>query len=151
MNRLKKKQIDKLDQKISSLARFSARPPEGWIGALRLAFNMTRQQLASKLGIKPQSVMDMEFSESNGNISIKTLQRVGLALNLNFVYGFLPNDGTFEKLIENQALITARKIVMRTNATMKLEDQQINEEELKKAVKELATEIKNEMPRYLWD
>lgn len=151
MKKVKKLQIDQLERKITNLVNFSARPTEGWIGALRLAFNMSRRQIASKLGITPQSVMDMENSERDGKISLKTLQRLGIVLNLKFVYGFLPIDGTFEKLIEKQALTTARKIVMRTNATMKLEDQQIGKEALEKAIRELAADIKNELPKYLWD
>lgn len=34
---------------------------------------------------------------------------------------------------------------------MKLEDQRVSKERVEKAVRELADEIKREMPRYLWD
>jgi len=34
---------------------------------------------------------------------------------------------------------------------MKLEDQQNSEQRIKKAIEQKTTEIKNEMPKYLWD
>ena len=40
---------------------------------------------------------------------------------------------------------------MRTSHTMKLEDQENSEERIKKAIKDRAEKIKNELPKYLWD
>ena len=45
----------------------------------------------------------------------------------------------------------AEEIVMRTSHTMKLEDQENSEERIKKAIKDRAEKIKNELPKYLWD
>jgi predicted DNA-binding mobile mystery protein A len=93
----------------------------------------------------------MEKREKDGTISLNTLKKAAAALNVKLVYGFLPNDGTFEKMIERRALTIAQKIVMRTDTTMKLEDQQVSRQRLEKSIKELAEEIKNEVPKYLWD
>jgi hypothetical protein len=41
--------------------------------------------------------------------------------------------------------------VMRTDTTMKLEDQGVRKEQLEHDIRELADELKREMPRYLWD
>ena len=70
---------------------------------------------------------------------------------MQLVYGFVPNDGSLDALIEKRATELATKIVMRTSNTMKLEDQGNSNERLKKAIIERTTEIKNKMPQILWD
>jgi hypothetical protein len=72
-------------------------------------------------------------------------------LNMKFVYGFFPKDGTIENLVNLKAEKLARKIVLRTNQNMKLEDQGIGDEKIAKTIKELANEIKREMKKSLWD
>jgi predicted DNA-binding mobile mystery protein A len=151
MKRVKKLQIQQLDGKIRTFKHFPDLPLTGWIRAIRTALNMTLQQLGSAMGITPSNVREMERREKDGTITLKTLGKAAAALNMKLVYGFLPLDGSFEKMIENKALIVARKIVLRTDTTMKLEDQQVSKERLEKAIKELAEEIKNDMPKYLWD
>lgn len=47
---------------------------------------------------------------------------------MKFVYRFVPNDGSIENLIRIKSEKLARKIVMRTNQNMKLEDQGIGDE-----------------------
>jgi len=42
---------------------------------------------------------------------------------MQLVYGFVPNDGSLDALIEKRATELATKIVMRTSNNMKLEDQ----------------------------
>jgi predicted DNA-binding mobile mystery protein A len=147
----KKLQIQHLDEKISNHGSFPDSPPRGWIYAIRTTLNMSLEQMSNYMGVTAPTLFAMEKRERNGAISLKTLKKAAAALNTRLVYGFLPIDGTFEKLLEKQAFIVAQKIVMRTDATMKLEDQQVSKERLQKSVKELAEEIKNEMPRYLWD
>ena len=63
----------------------------------------------------------------------------------------IPKDGTIEKLVDLKAEKLARKIVLRTNQNMKLEDQGIGDEKIAKTIKELAIEIKREMKKSLWD
>ena len=56
-----------------------------------------------------------------------------------------------ELMIEKKAMELAEQIVLRTSATMNLEDQKNTMERLRIAIKDRAEEIKREMPRYLWD
>jgi hypothetical protein len=70
---------------------------------------------------------------------------------MKFIYGFIPKDGTIESLVNLKAEKLARKIVLRTNQNMKLEDQGIGDEKIAKTIKELANEIKREMKKSLWD
>jgi Zn-dependent peptidase ImmA (M78 family) len=70
---------------------------------------------------------------------------------MQLVYGFVPNDGSLDALIEKRANELATNIVLRTSTTMKLEDQGNTNKRIEKAIRERAEEIKNEMPKMLWD
>jgi predicted DNA-binding mobile mystery protein A len=126
-------------------------PPKGWINSVRAALKMSLRQLGNRLNISPQSVKEIEGREANGSLTIKSLREVGLALNLKLVYGFIPMDGSIEKMIEKRAYELAREIISRTSQSMKLEDQENKEERLKKAIEMKAREIIDKMPKYLWD
>lgn len=126
-------------------------PPTGWIKAIRAALGISLQQLGNKLSITKQSVLDIEKREKEGTITIKALREAGKALDMQLVYGFVPNDGSLEALIERKAEALATQIVLRTSNTMKLEDQENSKRRIKKAIKERALVIQNEMPKILWD
>jgi hypothetical protein len=81
----------------------------------------------------------------------KALKEAAKAMDMQLVYGFVPNDGSLELLIERKAKELATQIVMRTNNTMKLEDQENTKQRIEKAIQERTTIIKTEMPKTLWD
>jgi predicted DNA-binding mobile mystery protein A len=145
--------IDQLDRKIAKLSNLSdlGIPTVGWVHSVRVAIRMSLIQLGKRLGISAQSAKDIEERETNGTISINALRRVGAALNMDFVYGFVPKAGTLDKMIEDRAHKIAQEIVRRTSVNMGLEDQGNSPSRIRKAVKEKTQEIKHEMPRYLWD
>jgi hypothetical protein len=58
-------------------------------------------------------------------------------------------DGSIESLVNLKDEKLARKIVLRTNQNMKLEDQGIGAEKIAKTIKELADEIKRGMKKSL--
>ena len=126
-------------------------PPTGWIKAIRSTLGISMQQLGNKLKISRQAVLDMERREKDGAITIKSLREIGLAMDLQLVYGFVPIDGSLDALIEKKANEIATHIVMRTANTMQLEDQSNSKERIAAAIKERATAIKQEMPKILWD
>ncbi|PUZ24446.1 mobile mystery protein A [Chitinophaga costaii] len=146
-------QIQQLNDKMlvyNSLQKI-APPPTGWIKAVRTAIGMSLQQLSSRLSITRQSVQEMEQREKDGAITIKSLRETAAALDMQLIYGFVPKDGSLDALIERKAKELARQIVLRTSNTMKLEDQENSSARIEKAIEERATEIKNEMPKTLWD
>jgi hypothetical protein len=79
------------------------------------------------------------------------MQEIAKAMDTQFVYGFVPNAGSLEEMIETRALEIASKIVERTSTTMKLEDQANSKVRVEKAIKERASEIINKTPKILWD
>ncbi len=126
-------------------------PPNGWIYSIRQAINMSLRQLGNRLSITPQSVKEIEEREKNRTVSLKVLQQVASALNMNFVYGFIPKGYSLEKMIEKRANELATQIVQRTSINMSLEDQRNSDERIKRAIMDKTEEIKNEMPKYIWD
>jgi predicted DNA-binding mobile mystery protein A len=145
--------VDQLDKKLQSfkVIRGTATPAAGWIHAIRTALKMSLRQMGNRLSITPQSMKETEQREKDGSITLKNLREAGKALNMQLVYGFIPEEESLEKMIEKKAYDLARKIVQRTSHSMMLEDQENSKQRIEKAIKEMAEEIKNEMPGYLWN
>ena len=153
MRNKKKLLIEQLDQKLKYFQKTEMVlvPEKGWINTIRTALNMTMAQLGTKLNITRQGVKSIEESEAKGTITINSLKDIAEALDLKFVYGFVPKDGTIDNLINSKAEKLARKIVLRTNQNMKLENQGIRDEKINESIIDLANEIKREMRKSLWD
>jgi len=126
-------------------------PPSGWLKAVRVSLGMSLQQLADRLSITRQSAREIEIREKEGNITLKSLREAANALDMELVYGLVPKDGSIEKLIDRRAKELAKRIVHRTSHSMKLEDQEVTQERLKKAIEERTAAIKTELPKILWD
>jgi predicted DNA-binding mobile mystery protein A len=153
MRNKKKLLIEQLDQKLTNFkdAGIVLVPQKGWVNTIRTTLNMTRDQLGTKLDLTKGAIQKIEEREATGQITINKLKDVGNALNMKFIYGFIPKDGTIESLINLKAEKLARKIVLRTNQNMKLEDQGISEDKIEHSINDLANEIKREMRKSLWD
>ena len=153
MRNKKKLLIEQLDQKLANFkdAGMVLIPQKGWVNTIRTTLNMTRDQLGSKLDLTKGAIQKIEEREATGQITINKLKDVGNALNMKFIYGFIPKDGTIESLINLKAEKLARKIVLRTNQNMKLENQGISEDKINHSINDLANEIKREMRKSLWD
>ncbi|WP_438946854.1 mobile mystery protein A [Sediminibacterium sp.] len=149
-NKLQLQQLNEKMEKLIGLEHLSV-PPIGWIKAIRNAIGMSMEQLGKKLSITKQAVMDIEKREKVGAITIKSMQEIAKAMDMKFVYGFVPNADSLEQLIEKRALEIATKIVQRTSTTMKLEDQVNSKTRIESAIKERAAEIINKTPKILWD
>ncbi|MBS1606922.1 MAG: mobile mystery protein A [Bacteroidetes bacterium] len=144
--------LRQLDKKLMAFQPLQdAMPAIGWVSLIRKTLNMSLRQLGDRLSITPQSMRDIEKREKQGTISLKALREAAEALDMTLVYGFIPKDGSLEKMIERKAYEKAQTIVSRTSTTMKLEDQGNSKERINQAVAELAEEIKREMPKNLWD
>ena len=153
MRNKRKLMIDQLDQKLQPFheSKMVLVPERGWINTIRTTLNMTMAQLGSKLNITRQAVNKIEESEANGTVSINKLREVARVMDLKLVYSLVPNEGTIDELIQKKADKLARKIVLRTNQNMKLEDQGVGDEKIQKIIEELSYEIKRELKKSLWD
>jgi len=126
-------------------------PPKGWVNTLRTALKMSLRQLGNRMSFSAQNIKQIEEREVNGTISINSLREVAKAMDMQLVYGFVSKHESLEQMIEKRAKELANEIVMRTNNTMTLEDQQNSKERIEKAIEQKTNEIKSEIPKYLWD
>ncbi len=145
--------LEQIDRQILQLKNIEdlSIPSSGWIKAIRKSLGMSMRQLGNRMGITAQSVKEIEDRELYGTISVKVLKQFGNALNMKFIYGFIPVESNLESMINQRAMEIAQEIVHRTSISMKLEDQENEPARINHAISEKANDLKKKMPRYLWD
>lgn len=116
-----RQELDKTFSRIPTGDAFAA-PPKGWIRAIRDALGMTAEQLGKRLGVVSQSLEDIERSERQGSIQIKTLKKVADAMNCTLVYSLVPKE-PLEQMVEKQARQIAERRLTPVIHSMRLEDQ----------------------------
>ncbi len=153
MRNQRKLLIEQLDRKLKPFSgcELVIVPDNGWINIIRTTINMTLEQLGKKLGMTKQGAKRIEESEAGGTITINSLKEVGNALEMKFIYGFIPNDGSIDSLLDRKSRILAEKIILRTNHNMMLENQEIEKTNLRNAIEDLSKEIKSELKKVIWD
>lgn len=145
--------IEQIDKKLKVFRPLESViiPEKGWINAIRITLKMSLRQLAQRMNITSQSVNEIEKREANGSITLKNLKETAKALDMKLVYGFIPKEESIEKMIEKRAREIAAEIVLRASNTMKLEDQENSQNRINQSIKNKVEEIKDKMPKYLWD
>jgi predicted DNA-binding mobile mystery protein A len=151
--KVRKIQLQQLDQRIKKIATLKEVPfpSTGWIRAIRTSLGMSLEQMGKKLGVTRQSAQSIEKREQEGAITINALKEVAHVMDLDFVYGFVPKDGSLAGLIDRKSTELARKVVGMASQTMKLEDQENTNDRLNQAIEERTKEFKDKMPGILWD
>ena len=146
-------QVQQLNTKMLSFAILQevTIPPTGWIRAIRTTIGMSMRQLGKKLNVTKQGIMDIENRERDGSITLKSLREIARVMDMQLVYGLVPNDGSLDALIDKKAVEVAKQVVMRSAQTMALEDQANSSIRIETAIRERAEAIKSEMPKILWD
>ncbi len=130
INSKRKVARQRLDERLSAFkpeSRFAV-PSKGWIRAIRDTLGMSALQLGTRLGMKPQSVADLEKSEAHGTIQLKTLRKAAEALDCTLVYVLIPNS-SLEDAVQTRAREIARKDLARIEHTMDLETQGLSKAE----------------------
>ena len=97
-----------------------------------------------------RSAQDIEKRELSGSISIKSMQEVGKALDMQFVYGFVSNHHSLEKFIESKARELAEKMVVKKSNTA-TQNIVMSTDEVQQEIVDFVREIKREIPKSLWD
>ncbi|NUM72332.1 MAG: mobile mystery protein A [Ignavibacteriaceae bacterium] len=145
--------IEQLDAKFDKLRiiREIQRPDKGWVNTIRKAINMSLRQLGKRMKLSVPAVREIELRESEGTITLNKLRESAEALNCELHYFLLPRGLSLDAMIEEKALLIAGEVVKRSSHTMKLENQRVSEQRIKRATTERMLIIKNKLPRYLWD
>lgn len=131
MKNARERARQRLDERLSQLKpedRFKP-PPKGWIRAIRDAVGMTGGQLASRLGIRAQTVDALEKSEATGSIQLSTLRRAAAAMDCTLVYALVPKT-SLQDMVRQRAHNIALRDLRRVAHTMKLEAQETSDADL---------------------
>ena len=142
----------KLDNRLNLLQNVDvlARPPRGWIKAIREALGMTTAQLAKRLGVSQPRILGIEKAESSGTVKLETLERAARALDCRLVYALVPK-GSLESMTEDRARTLARKRLRATSHSMALEDQRVDKADEEEHLERLVQKLLNQSGSVLWE
>jgi predicted DNA-binding mobile mystery protein A len=141
--------LDKRFARMQPLDIF-ARPPRGWIRAIRDSLGMTASQLASRMGVSRPRVVVIEQGEVEGSLTLNSLQRAAEALNCTLVYALVPNR-PLDETVHAQAVSIASERLAAVEHSMQLENQAVSPSEAKQHREKLIEQIVRNETRRLWD
>lgn len=141
-----------LDKRLNSLRNTNifARPPRGWVKAIRESLGMTTRQLARRIGVTQSRAVDIEKAEAKGSITLDSLERAARALDCDLVYALVPRH-PLETMVEKRASRLAKSRVKATRHSMALEDQSVDEADEQEQIKQLAKQLVEKSGSALWE
>ncbi|HEY2354005.1 MAG TPA: mobile mystery protein A [Gaiellaceae bacterium] len=122
-------------------------PPRGWVRAIREALGMSREDLARRLGVTRQAVLQTEQAESTGAITLSKLREIAAALECDVYYSLVPRR-PLDDVVNDRARRLAEERLGRIEHTMRLEDQLSERSDRDLLIDDLAREIADS--RALW-
>lgn len=129
----------------------NANPPRrGWVRAIQEALGITNVQLAKRLGLRPQTIEDMQGYEVSGTIKLQTLRKLAEALGCRVVYAVVPAE-PLDEIRRNRAREVARRQIQRVTHSMNLEDQGISSTEEDRQLEILVQKLLAGNPKKLWE
>jgi predicted DNA-binding mobile mystery protein A len=143
---------DQLDKRLDSLVPLadSPIPGTGWIKTLREALGMSAKQLGKRVGIDQSRISRLEKAEADGDLKLSSLKKVAEGLDMKFVYSFVPKE-RLETMVRDQAKKIALERMAKVNHTMRLEEQELSDEQKEQALEDLIQKILLEEPKDFWD
>ena len=143
---------EQLDEKLDKLRPFaSLLIQNGWIKTIREALGMSAKQLGKRVQIDQSRISRLENAEiENADMRLSSLKKIAEALGMKFVYGFVPNE-SLENIVRDQARKIALKRMDKVDHTMRLEGQELSEDQKKRAIEDLIQKILIEEPKDFWD
>jgi predicted DNA-binding mobile mystery protein A len=126
-NEFKNLRLNQLDRNLEpyQAARKVPRPSKGWVRAIRQALGISSGELARRLGTSRQLPLQLEKSEAEDRITLKSLRAAANALDCDLVYALVPRAGSMQELIENRARAEAKDRVLGVEHSMALENQAV--------------------------
>lgn len=140
-----------LERRLAPLRKTNdlARPPRGWIKAVREALGMTTAQLAERIGVSQTRVSRIEKDEVGSAITLRTLRQAAEAMNCTLIYALVP-DEPLDAMLRGQASVLADELLARTHHTMKLENQALSKRDLDAERVRLVRDLMEGDPKRLW-
>ncbi len=142
--------IRQVDRKLKQFHQLrESQPKEGWIIHIRGALALPTSQLAKLMGIKQPSAQAMEKREQDKTITLETLEKAANAMGCDLVYGFVPKS-SLEDFVEQKRNNLVDQIMKKTHLTMSLENQELNQQDLKEQKFLLLEDLKSKSIKYVW-
>ena len=135
-----------------SLVRSSgiARPPRGWLRAIRDALGLTTKQFAKRLGVSQPRVVALEQGEVDETVTLASLRRAAEAMDCQLVYAMVPNRPLVE-MLRARAEAKADEQIAGVNHTMRLENQALTAGDQRRQREILIDQLLRGNLSRLWD
>jgi predicted DNA-binding mobile mystery protein A len=143
-------QLDQILERFKGLDK-APMPKIGWVRTVRLTLGMSMRQLGERMGITAQAVAQMEERETQGAVTIESLQTAARAMNMKVVYALLPAEGTLESMVEARALELAKEMVALELKDLSPAEKALMQERLEKSILTKALELRAKIPRNFWN
>lgn len=140
--------IKQMDDSIMQRVRI---PRDGWVRTVRNAIGMKLKDLAHRLSVNDSTVSRLEKGEVDGSISLNSLRKLADAMDCDVVYGLIPREGSYSKLIKRQARRHVDKNLDVVNHTMMLEKQGLTKEERERFVEMRVDELTKAVDPVIWN
>lgn len=145
------KQLDRQLKEWQTVSQKYGMPRAGWVKTLRIALNMSVEQLANRLGLTRSRITQLENAETHNAVTLRTLREVANAMECEFVYAFVPKGhSTLEGIIKTRAEQIAKERVARVAHSMSLEAQSIDANILKKQKEEITKSLMEHLNKKFW-
>ncbi len=144
--------IRQLDRRLAAIRPLfaNARPPKGWVRAIRDGLGMTTQQLARRIGVSQSRIPELEQAEAGGNITLKSLERAAEAMGCRVVYALVP-ERPLAEILHAQAEHIADRQLAAVAYSMQLEDQAVEDDDTLTEQRDRLIEQLLLRPARLWD
>jgi predicted DNA-binding mobile mystery protein A len=141
-----------LDKRLNILANpdVLARPPRGWVKAIREALGMTADQLGRRMGVSRQRALELEESEARGAVTLESLGRAAQALECRLVYTLVPRI-PLDELVHERATTRAKQQLRTTGHSMALENQSADLADEEEQLIRLSQDLIDQSGSVLWE
>ena len=143
--------VNQLDKKLRAWKPLAAstRPPSGWLRAIRTAMDIPAAYVAKRAQISRPRVLQIEKAEQSEAITLRTLRQLAHAMDCDLVYAVVPRKPLRQRL-EDQIRNVAQLMLARVQHTMSLEDQSLQNKDLKDQLSRLIDTVRASSRRKLW-
>ena len=141
-----------LDKRLNLLRNSEAlaRPPRGWIKAVREALGMTTAQLAKRIGVSQPRAVAIENAETKGSITLDSLERAAHALDCRLVYALVPRN-PLDELVTERAERLAKQRLESTRHSMALEAQGVEAADEQEQLKRMIDRLLEKAGSEIWE
>lgn len=151
MDLFQKLAINQMDQKLD-IMKESLRPfyyIKNWISLVRKTLGMSTYTLSRRMGVSQPTISSFEKRESEGHVTLETMEKIATAMECDFVYGFVPKSSLLS-FIQAQENKLADSLLNQVHHTMRLENQSLTSEAFKQQKELFLETVRNKPLSYLW-